>query len=75
MTLDDLKKRATASELTLIEAVEKSLRDETEPLVKRKVLEFIRTNRVPSMDDARFNNDVYPQWLSRLEKHLNPGTP
>ena len=72
VNLEDLKKRATASELTLIEAVESALRKEMTMSVKVEAMNFIRAN--PPIID-RFENDARDRissWLATLEKHLIP---
>ena len=75
MSLEDLKKRATASELTLIEAVEKSLRADVIVEVKRRLSEFVSKNppmiRESSINPASELRDCG----TRLEKYLNPETP
>ena len=72
MTLDDLKKRATASELTLIEAVEKAIRQEVSLETRKAVYDYILKNppgyHRPEGMEMR-------DWFQRMEKHLNPDTP
>ena len=75
MNLEDLKKRATASELTLIEATEKALRADAVSEVRKKVLFFIQGDFPPSRDDFRMRRDAGDAWLRRLDEHLIPEEP
>lgn len=72
MTLEDLKKRATASELTLIEATESAVRASLTTDMLTLLASYLHENPPPSREDFRFGgNDVYREWFSRLSKHLN----
>lgn len=72
MTLEDLKKRATASELTLIEATEAALRASLTAEMKKSVKEFIMANNPPSRDEVYRDQGAYPTWFARMDRHLNP---
>ena len=72
MTLDDLKTRATAAEMALIEATEDAVRDDVVREIRKSVLGFINTNPPPRRDDQFFEQSTANNGLARLDKHLNP---
>ncbi len=72
MSLDELKKRATAGELTLIEATEKAVRLEGTLEVKKKVLEYVMRN---PPERLLTDSGTMREWFARLDKHLNPEEP
>lgn len=72
MNLEDLKKRATASELTLIEAVESTLRGDVVNEVRKETIKFVDRNMPPTREDYRMDGNVGVRWLAMLEKHLIP---
>jgi hypothetical protein len=72
MTLDELKKRATASELTLIEATEKTLRKEVIRDVTTRLVNFIGDNPPPSREDHKFDQSAGRRWSERLAEALDP---
>jgi hypothetical protein len=72
MTLKDIKQKATASELTLIERVEFLLRDEANASAFKTLLEFVQKNPPPNREDMRFSDaNPWGDWNARLTKHLN----
>lgn len=73
MTLEDLKKRATASELTLIEAVEAALRPAIIAEVRKKAFEFVNANPPPTREEMRFmrSADEALLWGDRFKEALN----
>ena len=75
MTLDELKKRATASELTLIEAVESGIAAKAYEETRKRVIEFLRKNMPPSLDCYRMDAQAGTRWLARLDQHMNPEAP
>ena len=75
MTLKDLKDRATASELTLIEAVETTLRGEITQGTRTHLLEFCGANPPPDPRDPRYHRTDAEAWVARLDKHLNREAP
>lgn len=70
MTLEELKKRATAAELTLIDAAEKTLREGLELETTKRVVEFITANPPPGREDLHYDRDAGHQWMRRLREHL-----
>lgn len=77
-SLDDLKKRATASELTLIHEVEKLTTCDLRSDVVGHVIRFIRTNPPPTresmmMMSSDFSSmaDHVHNWVTRLNEHLD----
>ncbi len=71
MTLQELKNKATAAELCLIDRVEGLIVTEIEKRVTAKVLSFMRANPPPSRDDVRFEPDIIKRWLTAIEKHMS----
>ena len=74
MNLEDLKKRATASEITLIETVEKALQAEMTRRIKEEAVRFIRAHP-PVIDRFEKPDVTIREWVARFEKHLNPDSP
>lgn len=71
MTIEDLKKRATASEITLIEMVEASLQKEIYQKTLDSFFEFCNAN--PPLFDTRENpRESMNRWVVRLNSHMNP---
>jgi len=70
MTLDELKKRATAAEIALIESVERELSPEIAKNIKNKALKFLGKNLPPDRDEYRFNRDAGSEYLKRFEAAL-----
>lgn len=70
MTLDELKARATASEITLIEATEAATREKVAAETRRSVIAFCRKNAPPNSEYLRYQPDAAQNWLGKLEKHL-----
>lgn len=64
MTLEQLRSRASASELTLINEVIKLVQTEEVEKIRDKIGEFARNNRVPV--DERFVG-----WARRLIENLS----
>ena len=75
MTLDDLKKAATASELTLIETVEKLVQNNIGDGLLKKVCDFIDSNPPPPrnefMNREEYYYDVMRTWLQRMKDYIN----
>lgn len=73
MTLKDLKQKATASELTLIEATEALLREEVTTALKDAAIGFLVKNLPPSREDLRFDgSDALRSWINNFTKALKP---
>lgn len=75
MKLADLKQKATASELTLIDAVETALREEVARDLKKRLGEFLLKNPPPDREIMRFQPDMMRDWSTHLNKHLGLETP
>lgn len=75
MTLQELKKRATASELTLIEAVEESLYEEIVEEVKQKAFCFIEKNLPPDRETIQFSPESAKNWGRDFKEALNSVEP
>lgn len=68
MTLQELKARATAAELTLIERTEALLRPDVENSIRDKVLSFCNRNMPPSREEVRMGGkELADRWLQRLD--------
>ena len=70
MTLQDLKSKATAGELCLIDQMDKFIRTEEEARMIKLTLEFIGKNPPPSTEDRIFDRDSGQKWLKRFEAHF-----
>lgn len=71
MNTKELKSKATASELTLIEAVESAVRKELLGDVLRELFDWMDKNMPPSRDDLAFCRESGKQWATRLQENLN----
>lgn len=72
MTLDELRKRATAAELTLIDTVIKLMDEEAVKTVRTRAGNFLRANPVPARDN--FGEPLYSDqmvtWCKRFNEAL-----
>jgi hypothetical protein len=75
MTLQDLKQRATASELTLIEKTESLLREEAVSAMRKAAVEFIQRFPPPDREILHFEPDALRDWLGKFTKTVNPEKP
>jgi hypothetical protein len=72
-TLEDLKKRATAAELTLIERTEELLRPAVENEVKTRAVGFLNRNMPPSRDEIhRVGKEGADKWVAQFTAALTP---
>lgn len=69
LTIDELKKRSTASEFALIEVVERILRQDVLSAVVEEIIGLMQTNPLPSREDIRMG--MCRGWIESLEKKLN----
>lgn len=70
MNLKELKTKASAAEFTLIETVEKLVRENVEAETCRKMLDFMVKNPPPSRED-RLCGQTGEAWMKNLERHMS----
>lgn len=70
MNLKELKTKASAAEFTLIETVEKLVRENIETEVCRKMLDFMVKNPPPSREDRGFGMTI-EAWITNLERYMS----
>lgn len=70
MNLTDLRERATAAELVLIDKVKALVKLEVRDLIITETLKFISAHNPPSREDCIFNKDAPKNWINALNKHL-----
>ena len=75
MTLDELKKRATAAELTLIEAVTEALGPAIQNEVTERAIKFVSANLPPSREEMAYRRELGAQWASRFRAAMKSPTP
>lgn len=68
MTLEDLKKRATAAEITLIETIEKMVSEEANSKALDRVKKFVAGNE-PTIR-SREDQESMRGWFHRLQDYL-----
>lgn len=70
MNLKELKTKASAAEFTLIETVEKLVRENIEAETRRKMLDFMVKNPPPSREERLFGGGG-DAWMTNLERHMS----
>lgn len=70
MTFDELRKRATAAELTLIDTVIKLMDEELTAKVKQRATKFLMANHPPSREVAMFDREAMGNWAKRFSEAL-----
>ena len=70
MSLEELRKRATAAELTLIDAVVAEVKREARSEVKNEIFKYIDLSFPPSRESARDFVGQAKVWVARLDEHL-----
>lgn len=70
MNLKELKTKASAAEFTLIETVEKLVRENIEAETRRKMLDFMVKNPPPSREERLFSGGG-DAWMTNLERHMS----
>lgn len=73
-TLDDLKKRATAAELTLIEATIAAIRPDVVTEVNATLMEWLKKNDPTDRID-HYSQEQLRRWYHDLKTHLSTLTP
>ena len=73
MTLEDLLRRATASEHVLITTVVKLTEEEAAKAVSKRALDFLMKNPVPARDEFG-GRDQLPSWAKRFSQALTEET-
>ena len=71
MNLKELKTKASAAEFTLIETVEKLVRENVEAETRRKMLDFVVKNPPPSREDRVMFGQTGEAWMTNLERHMS----
>lgn len=73
MTFDELRSRATAAELTLINSVIRLMEDEISERVRLKAANFINKNPPPYRDTLETTQgDSMRSWFKRFSEELKP---
>lgn len=71
MTLKQLRDKATASEITLIDTVLKHTELEAAKIVKEKLSDYLNTHQVPTCPDSYYLNEAIRKWALGLVKALD----
>jgi len=69
MTLEDLLKRATAAELTLINTVLKLSEEEAAKVIKKRISDFVVKNLPPHPHDPGFP-EARNRWVARFNEAI-----
>jgi hypothetical protein len=69
-TIQDLRSKATAAELVLIERVTELVVADAVQKVKHAVLKFINANPPPSGEDCAFDRGRGERWFAALSKEV-----
>lgn len=70
MSLEDLRKRATAAELTLIDAVVAEVKREARSEVKKAVFEFMTKNPPIIREYGGDPDGQMRTWFARMDEHF-----